>query len=402
MFCISQIDNNMDEKIIKLLNSEKDFLISVSEILPSGLNINLTDKLTLDDITLKNRFKKGHYLLISDKEIKLVHKFENLNRIGFLNTKKFIVDTLFTWKLLPFECNYPNIESNDSSMDFELSNSNSGFDSEEIISNFSKHKLDNIHANIIIEKCNSFDYSSEEEINIIPQPIFNNVYKDDKTDKSIEFNEFTLDTKPSTICMIAKRGSGKSWLASNIINNLNTTPNFIENTLIISPTEQMIQFYGPIFPKSQILYNYDSDVLTDYLKKIENLNSEEFKKFSGCVVLDDCLSSNKQFQKDPVIMELLCNAKHYNLTVVLILQWPMPMLAEIRLRFDYIFLFKEDFLIIQKKLYGQYASMFPNLEIFKKIFEQLTQNYHCMVIKNRCINPNFLDKIFYFKAESPN
>ncbi len=407
MFCISQIDKNMNEKIIKVLHSEKEFLISVYDVLPTGLGIKPSDKLTLADITLKKRFRKGHYLLIGDKQITLVHKFENLIRNGFLKTKTFVVDILFTWKLLSFECNYPNTESDDSNS-FVLSDSNSGFDSEGNISDGPKQRIDNVHYDIVFEKCNNSDFEgniSDTQTQIIDSDsrieIINNEYKDNKTGKCMMFDEFTLDMQPSTMCVIAKRGSGKTWFATNVINNLNVTPNFIENTLIISPTEQMSLFYGPKFPKSQILYNYDGDILTEYLKKIENLGGEEFKNFSGCVVLDDCFG-NKQLQKDPVVRELLCNAKHYNLTVVLILQWPVTMPIDLKSSFDYVFLFKDDFLTNQKKLYAQYGRTFPHLKLFKQAFEQLTTDYSCMVIKKPSVITNISDNVFHFKAKSPN
>ena len=42
--------------------------------------------------------------------------------------------------------------------------------------------------------------------------------------------------------------------------------------------------------------------------------------------------------------------------------------------------------------------MCPNFEVFRQIFSQLTADFGAMVIVNRGVRANFLDKIFYYKA----
>jgi len=48
-----------------------------------------------------------------------------------------------------------------------------------------------------------------------------------------------------SIAMIAKRGSGKSWVVRAIIKHFNDIPGGI----IISPTDKMSVFYGDFFSK---------------------------------------------------------------------------------------------------------------------------------------------------------
>ncbi len=217
--------------------------------------------------------------------------------------------------------------------------------------------------------------------------------------RSLSIQEFTLNTQKSTIYMVGKRATGKSWAISNIIDKLNITPNFMKNTLIISPSELMDPFYGPKYPESTILNNYSSDVLIEHLQKIENLSSEEFNDFSGCIVLDDCLFHNKQIE-EPIIMELICNAKRYNITFIFGLQYPLPIFSELRSEINCVFLFNDNSLSTKKELYDKYCGIFPSLDFFEQVFDQITQDYTCMVVKNTN-SINLTDKIFYFKLKSP-
>jgi hypothetical protein len=42
--------------------------------------------------------------------------------------------------------------------------------------------------------------------------------------------------------------------------------------------------------------------------------------------------------------------------------------------------------------------MFPNFESFRQVFVQLTADFGSMVIVNRGVRNNFLEKVFYYKA----
>ncbi len=216
--------------------------------------------------------------------------------------------------------------------------------------------------------------------------------------RSLPIQEFILPTQKSTICMIGKRATGKSCAISNIIDNLNVTDNFMENTLIISPSELMNPFYGSKYPTATILNNYGGDILIEYLQKIGNLRSDEFNEFSGCIVLDDCLYHNRQIN-EPIIMELIYNAKHYNITFIFAIQYLLPIVIDLRKKLDYIFLFKDDSLVDKKELYEKYCGMFPSLDFFEQVFSQITQDYNCMVINDLNRGNNLTDKIFYFKSK---
>lgn len=219
--------------------------------------------------------------------------------------------------------------------------------------------------------------------------------------KIFEFKLNTMVENPA-ILMIAKRGSGKSYIARDLIYHYRDIPGGV----VISPTDRLAGYYKNFFPDLFIHYDIKDTIfkkiLTRQLMIIEKKNQKNKigKKIDtrSILIMDDCLSRKKSWAKDETIIEILMNGRHYNITYLLTMQSPMGIIPDLRLNFDYIFLLKEASVINQKKIYDNYASMFPTLQIFIKVFRQCTQNHCSMVIDNRSTSDNIQDKIFWFKA----
>ena len=84
---------------------------------------------------------------------------------------------------------------------------------------------------------------------------------------------------------------------------------------------------------------------------------------------------------------------------ILTMQYSLGISPEFRSNFDYIFLLGEDFKNNQKKLHDHYAGMFQSLKAFIDVFQQITADYGTMVIVNRGAREDFLEKVFWYKAE---
>uniref|UniRef100_A0A6C0BDJ5 Uncharacterized protein n=1 Tax=viral metagenome TaxID=1070528 RepID=A0A6C0BDJ5_9ZZZZ len=217
-------------------------------------------------------------------------------------------------------------------------------------------------------------------------------------------SEFSLDEmcEDASIILIAKRGSGKSWITRAIMHKLGYKPFGI----VISPTEKDNPFYSKFFPDSFIYHNYDTKIITKILNRQRTMlkkqrdKEAEGKKIdpSGIVVMDDCLASKGAWAKDPNIADLLMNGRHRKLTYILTMQFPLGISPELRANFDYIFLLADDVVSNLKRIYEHYAGMFPNFESFRQVFQQLTEDHGAMVIKNRGERSSLLDKIGYYKA----
>lgn len=220
---------------------------------------------------------------------------------------------------------------------------------------------------------------------------------------SLPIREFEMKTfcKDPTICMIAKRGSGKSVVCRAILGHFDHLPGGV----IISPTDEMTSFYGNFFPETYIYYTYKSSILVNLFER-QKIMIEKCKKYHAkrkkvnpqvFLLMDDCLAEGA-WKKDEQIAKIFYNGRHYRIMFILTMQFPLGIGPQLRCNIDYVFLLFDDFMTNQKKLFDHYAGMFPTFNFFRQVFVQLTDDYGCMVIVNRGANRNLTDKIFYYKA----
>ena len=224
---------------------------------------------------------------------------------------------------------------------------------------------------------------------------------------SLRFKEFQLDSmcENPAIIMIAKRGSGKSWICRAILRHFKSIPVGI----IISPTEKLSEpFYSDFLPDSYIHYEYKTETIVKLLKRQVMMIDKQLEKQKACIkidprafiLMDDCLASKGKWMKDQPIQELLFNGRHYKIMYMLTMQFPLGITPELRGNFDYIFLLKDDVYSNKKRIYDHYAGIFPTFQSFLTVFSELTLDYCSMVIVNRGIKDDFIDKVFWFKAQN--
>ena len=219
-----------------------------------------------------------------------------------------------------------------------------------------------------------------------------------------KINEFKLSTMVDypAIVMVAKRGSGKSWVTRDIMHQKRKIP----CGAVISLTDRENEFYRDFFPDIYIHYDFG-----DLFKRIifrqkmmiekQRIKSKQGKKVNpeAILVMDDCLAKKANWAKDESILEILMNGRHIKLTYVLTMQYPLGIAPDLRSNFDYIFLLNENFITNQKRIYDNYAGMFPTFETFLVAFKVCTDKHGCMVINNRVNSNNIDDQVFWFKAK---
>ena len=211
----------------------------------------------------------------------------------------------------------------------------------------------------------------------------------------------------ATICLIAKRATGKSFLVKELMYHKRHIPTIIA----ISKTEKLNSFYSDFIPDTYIYSDFSSEILTRLFKrqsqiiednKVRDKESRRKKDGSVMLIMDDCLSV-KGWTRDSNILELFYNGRHSLISFILTIQYAVGIPPDLRSNFDYIFLLAEDAISSRKRLYDHYAGMFPTFDIFQQVFNELTDNYGVMVIDNRIHSKNLTDKVFWYKAKKvPN
>ena len=92
--------------------------------------------------------------------------------------------------------------------------------------------------------------------------------------------------------------------------------------------------------------------------------------------------------------------RHWKILLLITLQYALGIPPNLRTNIDYVFILREPYLTNRKRLWENYASMFPTLEAFSAIMDQTTENYECLVINNNAKSNKLTDQIFWYKAEN--
>jgi hypothetical protein len=119
------------------------------------------------------------------------------------------------------------------------------------------------------------------------------------------------------------------------------------------------------------------------------------------VILDDCLYDNT-WSRDKMMRLLFMNGRHWKIMLVITMQYPLGIPPTLRTNIDYVFILRENYIANRRRIYDNYAGMFPTFESFCQVMDQCTENYECLVINNNVKSNKLQDQVFWYKAENHN
>ena len=120
---------------------------------------------------------------------------------------------------------------------------------------------------------------------------------------------------------------------------------------------------------------------------------------SAFLILDDCLYDNS-WTKSKHVRSLFMNGRHFKMFFIITMQYALGIPPNLRTNIDYVFILREPYLTNRKRIWENYASMFPTLESFCSIMDATTENYECLVINNNAKTNKLSEQIFWYKADS--
>jgi len=222
----------------------------------------------------------------------------------------------------------------------------------------------------------------------------------------LTLNKFEIkDMEPyPRIALIGKSGSGKSWVIRDIIWHNKDIP----CGTVIAPTDQLNGFYNNFFYPEFIFHEYRDDIIPRVLERQTLINEKNKRRIKQhkkpldartFLIMDDCMADKQKWLKDPNVLAVFNQGRHYKLTYMLAMQYSLGIQPELRSNFDYIFLLAETFIANKKRLHEHYAGMFPSFDSFYQVFSQITENYGVMVINNRVITSDITKNVFWYKAK---
>ena len=223
--------------------------------------------------------------------------------------------------------------------------------------------------------------------------------------KSISFK--ATESKGPVIVLIGKRDTGKSFLVRDLLYYQQDIP----IGTVISGTEEGNGFYGKMVPRLFIHNEYNTAIIENILKRQRTVlkqikkEMETYKRSTidprAFVILDDCLYDNT-WSRDKMMRLLFMNGRHWKIMLVITMQYPLGIPPTLRTNIDFVFILRENYIANRRRIYDNYAGMFPTFESFCQVMDQCTENYECLVINNNVKSNKLQDQVFWYKAENHN
>ena len=223
--------------------------------------------------------------------------------------------------------------------------------------------------------------------------------------KSISFKP--NESKGPVVVLIGRRDTGKSFLVKDLLYYHQDIP----IGTVISGTEEGNGFYGKLVPKLFIHNEYNTAIIENILKRQRQVMKEIKKEIEAYkkstidprtfVILDDCLYDNS-WSRDKMMRLLFMNGRHWKIMLIITMQFPLGIPPNLRTNIDYVFILREPYITNRKRIYENYAGMFPTFESFCQVMDQCTENYECLVINNNAKSNKLQDQVFWYKADNHN
>jgi hypothetical protein len=225
--------------------------------------------------------------------------------------------------------------------------------------------------------------------------------------KSIKFDP--KENQGPVIVLIGRRDTGKSFLVRDLLYYHQDIPVGV----VISGTEAGNGFYGGIVPKLFIHDEYNTSIIQNILKRQKVVLKEIKKEIEvykrrtskidprAFVILDDCLYDNS-WSRDKMMRLLFMNGRHWKIMLVITMQYPLGIPPNLRTNIDYVFILREPYINNKKRIWENYAGMFPTFESFCQVMDQCTEDYECLVVNNNAKSNKLEDQIFWYKADPHN
>jgi hypothetical protein len=216
-----------------------------------------------------------------------------------------------------------------------------------------------------------------------------------------------IDSRKSPMMVvIGKKDTGKSFLVRDIL--FQTQRHFPVGT-VISATEVANEFFQHMVPSKLIYDKYDKAVIERVIQRQARIKSRRNTDKSArngsssidpraFLILDDCLYDAKSWINEESTRFVFMNGRHIDLMTIITMQYPLGITPNLRTNVDFVFILRENILGNRRRIYENYAGMFPTFEMFCQFMDQCTENYECLVICNNVASNKLEDQVFWYKA----
>lgn len=220
--------------------------------------------------------------------------------------------------------------------------------------------------------------------------------------------------------LIGASGTGKSHLAASLLHAIHSRFD-LQAGIVFCGTHEGDPYWGKHVPESFIFEEFDAEKIEALIalqkrtkSKAEKLRekaqcmsrgegeqmmkrADEIERASRkCIVLDD-VSWDKKMMRQPVMRKLFMMGRHWNLFLMLTLQYAIDLPIELRGNAGYVFCCRENILSYRRRLHEQFFGM-VTLPVFQQLFDACTTGYDVLCL-DRTVNSNKMeDLVFWHRA----
>lgn len=223
--------------------------------------------------------------------------------------------------------------------------------------------------------------------------------------KKFDMNCINFERGAPVIFIIGRRDTGKSFLVRDILHHNKDVP----MSTVVSGTESGDTFYANFVPKLCIQEQYNPDIIENVLRRqkavLKQIKTEtkDYSKSSSIdprhvVILDNCFYDHL-WVHNKMMKLMFMQGRCWKVMLVITMSYPLGIHPSIRTKIDYVFIFREPSYSNRKRIYENYAGVFPSFDSFNTIMDNTIENFECLVINNKIDSTKLEDKIFWYKAE---
>lgn len=209
-----------------------------------------------------------------------------------------------------------------------------------------------------------------------------------------KFDPSTIKSNSVVMC-IGKRGTGKTTLTADILYHQRKK---FDAGICFSATEESNGFWKTHICDTLIHQDFNSKVYANFINEQRRINSKLVKPINSFALLEDCMYS-RILKTDQSIRGSFFNGRHWNIFLIVTMQYVLDLPPELRSNVDYIFILRNNMVADREKIWKHFCGFIPRFETFQQIMNKCTQGYECLVVNNTSRSNEIDDCLYWYKAE---
>jgi len=228
-------------------------------------------------------------------------------------------------------------------------------------------------------------------------------------DATLNLRKFDMGSigSSNTVVVLGRRNSGKSSLVRDLLYYHRDIPLGV----VVCPTNRINHSYSSFVPSMFIHDEYAPEIVDNLMQRqlmIKEEIAERILQYGSCnidhrvfFIMDDCGADADSWAKTKQMKNLFMNGRHSDVLTLIALQYTMGIPPDLRGNIDFVFILHENNVSNRRKIWENYAGIFPTFDMFCTVLDQCTEDYEMLVIANGVRSNKLSDCVFWYKAAPP-